>query len=98
MCPTCSNSLESLLQSEPFDCVHVLVPPDAHFSVSKAALQSGAHVFLEKPMCPSVAEADELIALARVGRLRLGVNHNFLFSRRVSKLEGGDAFGRARAA
>jgi nucleoside-diphosphate-sugar epimerase/predicted dehydrogenase len=68
------------------NCVHVLTPPDHHYSLAKAALQSGVHVFLEKPMCTSVEEADELLTLARDNGLRLGVNHNFLYTRAYQRL------------
>jgi predicted dehydrogenase len=67
-----------MLRDLSLDCVHVLVPPDGHYSLAKAALQSGVHVFLEKPMW--TYEADELLALARGNGLRLGVNHNFLYA------------------
>ena len=73
------GSLQSMLEKHAFDSVHVLVPPDLHYSLARAALQSGAHVFLEKPMCTSVDEADDLLNLARDKGLRLGVNHNMLF-------------------
>ena len=78
--PATFDSFESMLRDLSLDCVHVLVPPDGHYSLAKAALQSGVHVFLEKPMCTSVDEADELLALARDNGLRLGVNHNFLYA------------------
>lgn len=74
------DSLESMLQSQQIDCVHLLVPPDHHFRLAKTALEAGIHVFLEKPMCTSVAEADELVRLAAENNLYLGVSHNFLFT------------------
>ena len=69
-----------MLKNTQLDCVHVLTPPNLHYSLAKAALQAGLHVFLEKPMCTSVAEADDLLELANRCGVRLGVNHNFLFS------------------
>ncbi len=74
------DSLESMLQDQRLDSVHVLVPPDLHHSLAKLALQSGIHVFLEKPMCSTADAADELLAIARDKGLRIGVNHNFLYS------------------
>jgi nucleoside-diphosphate-sugar epimerase/predicted dehydrogenase len=69
-----------MLRSERLDTVHVLVPPDHHHSLAKIALRSGVNVFLEKPMCTSVEEADELLALARDSGLRVGVSHNLLYT------------------
>lgn len=84
--PAAFDSLESMLSMQQLNCVHVLTPPDHHYSLAKAALQSGVHVFLEKPMCTSVEEADELLTLARDNGLRLGVNHNFLYTRAYQRL------------
>jgi len=57
------------------DLVSVVAPTEAHFEVVKAFLESGAHVLVEKPITRTVAEAEELVALAgRHGRL-LQVGH-----------------------
>lgn len=85
--PSAFASLEAMLQKERLDAVHVLTPPDQHFALAKLAMEAGAHVFLEKPMCVSVAEADQLTRLAEEKHLFLGVSHNFLFT---------DAFERLR--
>jgi predicted dehydrogenase len=50
---------------ERFDCAIVSVPDDLHFPVAKALLERGLHVLVVKPFVPTLAEADELIALAR---------------------------------
>lgn len=69
-----------MLADQRIDALHVLTPPDLHHSLAKSALQFGISVLLEKPMCTSVGEADELVEMARGKGLCLGVNHNFLFS------------------
>src|SRR2546429_1670674 len=43
----------------------VATPDNLHTEVILAALQSGAHVITEKPMCLDIAEADQIIELAR---------------------------------
>jgi predicted dehydrogenase/nucleoside-diphosphate-sugar epimerase len=84
--PAVFDSLEAMLQNQRLDSVHVLVPPDRHHSLARTALQSGVHVFVEKPMCISVEQADELLALARGNGLRLGVNHNMLYAGAYQRL------------
>jgi predicted dehydrogenase/nucleoside-diphosphate-sugar epimerase len=74
------DSLEAMLASERLDAVHVLLPPDLHFEATRAALEAGRHVLLEKPMCTSVADCEALVRLAEATGLTLGVGHNFLFS------------------
>jgi predicted dehydrogenase/nucleoside-diphosphate-sugar epimerase len=80
------DSLESMLGSQQLDSVHVLVPPDRHHSLAKTALQSGVNVFLEKPMCTSVEEANELVELARDSGLYLGINHNMQYAGAYQRL------------
>jgi predicted dehydrogenase len=48
---------------------------DQHFSMTLAALQAGAHVYIEKPFTQTLAEADELLAVAKRARLRITVAH-----------------------
>ena len=57
-------SVEQLLASREISVVLNLTIPSAHFALSLAALQSGKHVYSEKPLALTVEEADELIAEA----------------------------------
>lgn len=84
--PLAFDSLAKMLRETKIDCVHILAPPDLHFALAKEALEAGVHVFLEKPMCTSTAEADELVALAAERGVKLGVSHNFLFSAAFERL------------
>src|SRR5690349_13329892 len=47
------------------DAVSVATPTSCHHQVASEFLRRGVPVLVEKPMCLTVAEADELIALAR---------------------------------
>jgi predicted dehydrogenase len=46
------------------DAVSIAVPTQCHHAVAKAFLEVGVHVLLEKPIAETLAQADELIALA----------------------------------
>jgi D-galacturonate reductase len=58
------GSIEQLLKQE-VDFVCVATPDDRHFAAAKAAIEAGKHVLMEKPSVLSLAELDELDALAR---------------------------------
>jgi predicted dehydrogenase len=47
------------------DVLAVATPDPLHAEVILAALKAGAHVLTEKPMCLDIADADQIIALAR---------------------------------
>lgn len=76
--PHICTDIDELLRLK-LDVIHVLVPPDAHYPLTRNILESGSHVFLEKPMGTQHEECAALAALAEKNNLRLGVNHNFLF-------------------
>lgn len=48
---------------------------DEHHALAKAALETGAHVFSEKPFTQTLAEADELLALAKRRGCKIAVAH-----------------------
>jgi predicted dehydrogenase len=65
------TSVGELLALEEVDAVIVASTPNVHFTQAKAALNSGRHVLLEKPMTFTSAEARELVKIAALNRLHL---------------------------
>lgn len=59
------TDLDTMLSDPEIDMVYVASPNCFHHVQAKAALLAGKHVLCEKPFAPTVAETDELIALAR---------------------------------
>ena len=68
--PGFNDFFEALKVTRP-DAVSISTYPDTHAPYAKAALEAGCHVFLEKPIAVTVAEADELVALARASNRKL---------------------------
>jgi len=62
--------------SQQIDLVVIASPNDTHVSLAKAALHAGRAVVVDKPFTHTVAEADELIALAQSKNCLLSVFHN----------------------
>lgn len=58
------RSVEQLLATD-VDFVCVATPDNRHFEAARAVLQAGKHLLIEKPSVLSLAELDELSALAR---------------------------------
>lgn len=57
------------------DAVVVATPTTTHLQVASDLLNGGLHVLVEKPIAPTSAEADQLVALARRQQLVLQVGH-----------------------
>jgi predicted dehydrogenase len=65
-------TVDELLADPEVDVVLNLTTPVAHADVTRAALAAGKHVYTEKPLGTSAAEADELVAEAARRGLRIG--------------------------
>jgi predicted dehydrogenase len=77
------------------DAVVVAAPTRFHFALAEAALAAGRHVFVEKPVAATIAEADALVALAAARGRVLQVGHIERFSAAFRAVTGAPAGGRA---
>jgi len=75
-----------LLSSTEIDAVAIVTPVWTHYELTKAALENGKHVFVEKPFTSDSAQAEELIELAERKNLKIMVDHTFLFTGAVKKI------------
>lgn len=67
--------------------VAIAAPAALHYPLAKAALLSGKDVYVEKPLCLDIAEAEELVALAdKQGRI-LMVGHLLQYHPCVTELQ-----------
>jgi len=72
-------SYDDLLLTDGVEAVVIATDTPHHFDLAKKALAAGKHVFVEKPMTQTVAEAEELVRMAEAGDLRLMVGHLLLY-------------------
>jgi len=68
-----AQSVDQLLANPEIDLVLNLTVPQSHGSVSLRAIESGKHVYSEKPLAFSVKEAKELLTAAKARNKRVGV-------------------------
>src|SRR4029450_11740837 len=57
----CFSGLDEMLCAMALDVVHITTPPQSHCSLAKHCLESGSHVYLEKPFTVTANEAKSLI-------------------------------------
>lgn len=69
------------------DGVVIAAPVRAHYQLTKQALLHDKHVLVEKPLTANVAEAEELVALARERGRILMVGHTFEYNPAVNELK-----------
>ena len=70
------------------DALIIAAPAEAHHALAAAALRAGKHVLVEKPIAATLAEADDLAALATAGQRVLQVGHLERFSAAHAALAG----------
>ncbi len=58
-----------------FDAASIVVPTQDHHRVAKEFLEQGIHLLIEKPITQSVAEADELLRIAKQRSCFIQVGH-----------------------
>lgn len=65
-----ARNLDELLSDETIGLCVVATPNDSHFSYTKACLEAGRDVVVDKPFTPTMADAEQLVRLAAArGRL-----------------------------
>lgn len=74
-----TGDYRKILADPEVEAVHVCTPNALHYPISKAALEAGKAVLCEKPLTMTVAEAEELVALAEKTGLPNCVNHNLRY-------------------
>lgn len=82
----CFAHVAEMLAAVSPDVVHITTPPQAHFTLAKLCLESGSHVYLEKPFTVTASEADSLIQIAESRGLKLTAGHNGQFTREAIEM------------
>ena len=67
-----SLNVDELLNDSNIDIILNLTIPQAHYEVSKQALEAGKHVYSENPMSIKFEEAKELLQIAKKNDLYFG--------------------------
>jgi predicted dehydrogenase len=65
--------------SRQLDIIHICTPLESHHSLVQQAINTGAHVLVEKPVAATVSETESLLQLARERNLNLCPVHQFGF-------------------
>ncbi|MFH1679849.1 MAG: Gfo/Idh/MocA family oxidoreductase [Candidatus Eisenbacteria bacterium] len=82
-----TTRLEDVLEDPDVNGVVVATPVATHHAIAKRFLESGKATLIEKPLCLSVADAEDLIETAEKRKTALMVGHTFLFTAAVNKVK-----------
>jgi predicted dehydrogenase len=78
--------LKDLLSEARPDVVHITTPPESHFPLARLCLESGCHVYVEKPFTLCEDEARRLLALADQAGLKVTAGHDAQFGHAARRM------------
>lgn len=73
--PAHYSDLATLLEREKPDVVHITTPPKFHAPLAMMAVDAGCHVYMEKPLAPTAAEARKLIDYVQSHGRKMTINY-----------------------
>ncbi len=94
--PIIVNDVAEMLAEHKPDVVHILVPPQFHYDLAKQCLEGGCHVFVEKPICETTEQFNDLMAIAHRQQKLISVDHTRVYNPMLIKtreLLAGDRYG-----
>ena len=78
---TATEDYREILDNPEIAAVYISATPEqTHYPMARHALMAGKHVFLEKPIAMTLAEADELIGLAKKNDLKFTIGYSQRFN------------------
>jgi predicted dehydrogenase len=80
------SDASEVISSTDVDAIAIVSPVWTHYKLTKAALENGKHVFVEKPFTSNTEQGEELINLAQQKNLTIMVDHTFLFTGAVKRI------------
>jgi predicted dehydrogenase len=79
------TDIDAMLDTVHPDLVTVCLPNEDHFEATRQLLLRGIPLLVEKPLVFSLAEADELLAIAAANKVFFGINFNHRFAEPVQR-------------
>ena len=74
-----TENIQDILDRDDIDGIIIATETPSHYSMARVALESGRHVFVEKPMAQTVEEAETLVSLSDATGCHCMVGHLLLY-------------------
>lgn len=79
-------SFDEVCASPDVDLIAIATPISSHYELAKAAMLAGKDVFVEKPLCTTSQQAEDLERIAREQKRRVFVDHTFVYNPAVRRM------------
>jgi len=81
------KDVNEIIYDNTLNGIVITTPPETHYELARESLKAGHNIFVEKPMCLTVKEAQDLIDLAHVNELKIMVGFIYLYSNEYAKIK-----------
>ena len=81
------DGYDAVLHDASIDAVYVPLPPALHYEWGKKVLESGKHLFMEKPFTTDPGATEKLLSLAKEKALAVHENYMFLYHSQLAKVK-----------
>lgn len=95
--PSFYDDMETMLDAEKPDFIDIITPPETHKTLCLKAAERGVAIICQKPLAPSLKEAEEIAAAISKHGVRMMVHENFRFQpwhREIKKLLDQEIIGK----
>lgn len=90
------HDVEAMFLKEQPDFVDIITPPKTHLELCRLAIKHNIHIICQKPLAPTLKEAEQIAKLIEKSNVRMMVHENFRFMpwyREIKKLLDKNAIG-----
>lgn len=90
------TDVNELYANEQLDVVDIITPPATHYALCVQAADLGIHIICQKPLAPTLAVAQKMVAYLQQKKVRLMVHENWRFKpwyRQIKKMLDAGAIG-----
>lgn len=81
-----TDSFEQVLADPAVQAVAIATPASTHADLAVRAMRAGKHVLIEKPIAASVAEAEQMLAVAEAEQRVLMCDHTYCYTTAVQHI------------
>jgi predicted dehydrogenase len=74
-----TSDYRTIVEDPTIEALHICTPNNLHYPIAMAAMKAGKHVLCEKPLTTTVAQAQEMVELAKAQNVANCVNHNLRY-------------------
>lgn len=75
-----TTDINDIIKDKEIEIVFIATPIGTHFFLTKKLLEAGKNCLVQKPLCTTRKECEDLYSLAKRNKVKLGVCHTYCFS------------------